>query len=128
MNSILIGLLFMIFINPFSDWKWKNRILIINEDVSLFNEFKKMETEVKDRDMIILLIQKSNLYSFPQKIDINIDKVKDHFSLNNTQKSILIGKDGGTKLSKSTLSVKEIFNLIDSMPMRRQEVRKKSGK
>jgi hypothetical protein len=36
---------------------------------------------------------------------------------------LLIGKDGGVKLrSSEPVSVKDIFGLIDSMPMRRQEM------
>ena len=37
---------------------------------------------------------------------------------------ILIGKDGGVKFrSKTSISVEELFSLIDAMPMRRQEMR-----
>jgi hypothetical protein len=36
---------------------------------------------------------------------------------------LLIGKDGGVKLrSSEPVSVKDIFGLIDSMPMRQQEM------
>ena len=40
---------------------------------------------------------------------------------------ILVGKDGGTKLKRhSRVKLEEIFNLIDAMPMRREEMRQKS--
>jgi hypothetical protein len=39
---------------------------------------------------------------------------------------LLIGKDGGVKLrSSEPVSMKDIFGLIDSMPMRRQEMESK---
>jgi len=40
-------------------------------------------------------------------------------------RAFLVGKDGGTKLSQSTpLSTNVLFGTIDSMPMRRDEVRR----
>ena len=38
---------------------------------------------------------------------------------------LVIGKDGGEKLRKvdETLSLKELYNLIDAMPMRRREMK-----
>jgi len=39
---------------------------------------------------------------------------------------ILIGKDGGEKFRQDrNVELKEIFNIIDAMPMRRQEMKKK---
>ena len=36
---------------------------------------------------------------------------------------LLIGKDGGVKKRTSTVSLEEVFSLIDTMPMRRREMR-----
>ena len=36
---------------------------------------------------------------------------------------LLLGKDGGVKLRSSTVSLEDIFSLIDTMPMRRSEMR-----
>ena len=35
---------------------------------------------------------------------------------------ILIGKDGGIKLNSRKTSLEEIFSLIDTMPMRQEEM------
>ena len=35
---------------------------------------------------------------------------------------ILIGKDGGIKLNSRKISLEEIFSLIDTMPMRQEEM------
>ena len=40
---------------------------------------------------------------------------------------VLIGKDGGVKLrQEEPISVADLFALIDSMPMRKQEMRQRS--
>jgi hypothetical protein len=40
--------------------------------------------------------------------------------------SILVGKDGGVKFRQDRiLELKEIFRVIDAMPMRQQEMKKK---
>jgi hypothetical protein len=40
---------------------------------------------------------------------------------------ILVGKDGGIKLKRSDqVDLREVFELIDSMPMRQNEMRQKS--
>jgi hypothetical protein len=42
---------------------------------------------------------------------------------------ILIGKDGGEKLSREEgTTLGEIFGLIDTMPMRRREMRRKTDR
>ena len=44
-------------------------------------------------------------------------------------KIMLYGLDGGMKLSSSTaVNTQEIFDLIDSMPMRRAEIMRRNGK
>ena len=41
---------------------------------------------------------------------------------------LLIGLDGGKKLDQTKmLSVKKLFNIIDSMPMRQAEIQKKTN-
>ena len=40
---------------------------------------------------------------------------------------LLIGKDGGVKSSSSDLDLDALFGLIDRMPMRRQEMRRRDS-
>lgn len=43
-------------------------------------------------------------------------------------RALLVGKDGGVKLSSSApLTAKALFTEIDGMPMRREEMRRRSG-
>jgi hypothetical protein len=56
------------------------------------------------------------------------DSIRTHFAIpSNTFSLILVGKDGGTKLKRSDqVDLREILGLIDSMPMRQNEMRQKS--
>jgi hypothetical protein len=55
------------------------------------------------------------------------DAIRDHFSVPSNKFSlILVGKDGGIKLKRHDhVSLEEVFELIDSMPMRQSEMRQK---
>ena len=48
--------------------------------------------------------------------------IKKQYLLNKESNIILIGKDGGTKYRSKRLSLNELFNRIDSMPMRQSEM------
>jgi hypothetical protein len=42
---------------------------------------------------------------------------------------VLVGKDGGVKLRReSPITVTELFQVIDAMPMRRQEMRRRTSR
>jgi len=92
---------------------------IRNKQLSTFNE---LEEEIRDRDLVILCYDGNSLlnrdlkpttYKITNKIDLDFQGV------------ILIGKDGGIKLKRPFLvKPKIIFETIDSMPMRKEEMRK----
>ncbi|WP_419212334.1 DUF4174 domain-containing protein [Maribacter sp. X9] len=111
-----------------SDFTWKNRIIILSDTDTEFKDAKtalktttKYKRELEDRDIILFLQHNGKLYN--TKIQLtNIEpskKVPDNFT-----GYLLIGKDGGIK-SKEPYPIKPegIFNLIDSMPMRRAEMK-----
>ena len=56
------------------------------------------------------------------------DKLRRNFSVAPGQLTvILVGKDGGVKLRRNEqVNLNEIFLLIDGMPMRREEMRRKN--
>jgi hypothetical protein len=106
--------------------KWENRIICIeSSDLSLLsqqlNEFEHKAAELKDRKLLIFVKNKGRFYEWPKKkyLDVihNFPKTK-----NRDFQITLIGLDGGQKL-QAFLPVKsiDIFNLIDSMPMRISE-------
>lgn len=120
-------------LNPLSSYQWKNRILIISGDSyemqSCYQLYKKEKEKIKDRDMKLIYISPSMIQTFPYTPDIEAIKANiiSHFAIHPDKgETILIGKDGGVKLRKPIpVSTSEVFDLIDSMPMRQAEMRKK---
>ena len=112
------------------DYRWKNRILLLcetgeeldrsREQIEMFSPFTR---EMNDRQLLILvydgkLLRNADLH--PQSV--NFEPKRDE----RFEGVLLIGKDGGVKL-KSAFFVdpREIFEIIDSMPMRRAEMKNK---
>ena len=115
-----------------SSLKWQKRIIVLMDatgDTKLRNAqlevFKAVESELQERDLLI--------FCYDGKQLLNQDLKPSPFKLSGVkdlsyQGLILIGKDGGIKLKAAyPVSPQRIFPLIDSMPMRRAEM-KRSGK
>ena len=117
-------------------YQWKNRLLLIfapTESVPAYEAVDKnladSAAEVTDRDLIVIRVFKDGPSRIGEALMSSTDarelyrrfRVKsDRFT------AILIGKDGGTKMVREyQVNLKEVFALIDSMPMRQQEVRQK---
>ncbi|MEN8788441.1 MAG: DUF4174 domain-containing protein [Flavobacteriaceae bacterium] len=107
---------------------WKNRLIfIMNPDVDQHGDHPQLKTfegsgpAMKDRDVRIFIVRENEV------LDHNGQAVK---WIGNTVPDtfykgiVLIGKDGGIKLKRPfVVSAEEIFDLIDSMPMRRAEMK-----
>jgi hypothetical protein len=120
-----------------SQFQWKNRLLFLfapNRSHPLFDALQKsIATEqvgVADRDLIVFEI----LESGPSRMEMTdldsqvAQSLRDKFDVRGDQFAvILVGKDGGIKLNQQDeTQLDDIFGLIDSMPMRREEMRQKS--
>ena len=86
---------------------WQKRVIVVQGNEKVFKserkKFLKYNDDVIDRQ-IVFVHQKSDRTIY-----------------------LLYGKDGGVKLESSKpFVVREIFDLIDSMPMRIQEMNRKS--
>lgn len=118
---------------------WKKRLLLILSPEradplfnSLVNEISSRRDEVEDRDLVIFEILDSGASKMnsselePQKAA----SFRKRFKIpENTFAVILLGKDGGIKLKRNDhVQLDEIFRLIDSMPMRQEEMRQKGRK
>ncbi len=110
------------------DYRWKNRILLLCEkDKALVQSEKQVRAfeafpkELEERKLVILIYRNGILMDKDFKILKN-----NVYSLENKgfQKVLLIGLDGGVKW-EGELPVKpdKIFEIIDSMPMRRAEMK-----
>lgn len=120
------------------NFKWKNRILIVktlDSDSEIFNdqltEFRDSNDEFEERKLVLLTMNQNDfeLINFTRVESGNSGQVSDSISDNILNQSndfevILIGLDGGIKLRRSTILLKkDLFSIIDAMPMRRNEMR-----
>jgi len=118
-------------------FQWKNRLLFLfapNRNHPFFESLHRAlvarKAEVTDRDLVIFEI----LESEPSNMDAadldlqTAQSLREKFSVSQGQFTvILIGKDGGIKLNRQNQTrLEDIFGLIDSMPMRREEMRQKA--
>jgi len=132
MNKLILILLLISFpvmvihSNPLKKYIWKNRVIVTfspnknNTDRSHFlNSINKNLCEYNSRNVIHidLLFNENNK---------EIEKFKSFFeklSLSPSEfRLILFGKDGRIKLNSRKTSLEEIFSLIDTMPMRQEEM------
>lgn len=87
---------------------------------------------IVDRDLVIFEL----LENGKSKVDNSVLKkdetefLRERFNVEKGDYTfILVGKDGGEKLRKNKyVPISELFSLIDSMPMRQEEMRKKANK
>jgi hypothetical protein len=113
--------------------RWKNRVLVLfspsESDVSfqLQKQGLASSTEgVLDRELMVLeIIEKGQSRAGNQLLSQkSVQNIRRRLGVQaGPFQVLLIGKDGGVKLrSSEPVSVKDIFGLIDSMPMRQQEM------
>ena len=113
--------------NDLDELRWRKRAIIIYAPDGSEKQLARQEqllrshqAELEERDVtqILLRTPAENL------------EVADRFQLaGSTFTLLLIGKDGGEKLrSDEIVSPERICGLIDSMPMRQEEIRKRAGK
>ena len=108
-----------------SNYLWENRLLIIsfvkgdNEVKNSTNEYiKKNQCQFDDRNLKVIFFEnyKNSNYQTPSYV-------------NNKFGFWLVGYDSGVKLFSKDISIlKNIFNTIDSMPMRKNEMSSKTSK
>ena len=117
-----------------SDLQWKNRLIVVITDSANSKELHE-QLEIFKNDMDGFIDRKLKLiHALPDKQrfvlpEISEWQVSNFYRNNKKDKSadlevILIGLDGGVKLRQyEVVEAKEIFDLIDSMPMRQSEIR-----
>jgi len=98
-------------LNEVNQLVWKNRVILIwsdQNDTDYGRSLKRYEYEINDRDIIWFILNDTGVIT------------------NYEGELLLIGKDGGIKERVNTLQLKPLFEKIDSMPMRQDEVRSKT--
>ncbi|NGP75810.1 DUF4174 domain-containing protein [Balneolaceae bacterium YR4-1] len=141
LNATLISLLFpymMLAQNEsefqLSDYRWENRLLLVFAPSQENDDYQKQLEElnsnregVLDRDLKIVHLFSDDASNIDgQQIDDkSTEDIYKKYEVTPGQYTvILIGKDGTVKLrTGNLLTNKEVFGLIDSMPMRQREMR-----
>ncbi len=120
-----------------TQYTWKNRLLFVFAPhsrhpslIDIRNELLVQKEEILDRDLIVFQIYEiGSSFKDINEIDhATADKLRRDFRVSpGLLTVILVGKDGGVKLKQNEqVNLKHIFLLIDDMPMRREEMRRKN--
>jgi len=117
------------------NFKWKQRVVLIllpsgegEHYKNQVNAFSNSIEDLKDRRLLIFDVQKDRyrLLNDNSSWIISDSIYKDYNSDSDEFRIILIGLDGGEKLNKTKpVEKSELYDLIDSMPMRKSELRNK---
>ena len=101
-----------------NQYLWKNRIILTFADDEDHPDLIKLKAEMKENNCEIL---NRDLLHFHFSND---GKTGNHITTNDQSfRILLIGKDGGIKYeSNQYVSLIQLFELIDSMPMRQNEM------
>jgi hypothetical protein len=120
-------------------YQWKNRLLLVFAPYEEYSPYQILKEQLKrqtegiiDRDLLVFHVFEKGesrigdvLLSREQALSL-----RRHFSIASGRFTvILIGKDGGQKLREEVMAdLAEIFSIIDSMPMRQQEITERPRK
>lgn len=121
----------MINSQTFKDYKWSNRILILTNDQNHSHEINlaiqdinNAKLGVQERDLKVFILKDGKLYTTAMEL-LALEPTNDINAIQDGY--ILIGKDGGIKTNRPyPLALKELFDLIDSMPMRKSEIKSRN--
>ena len=124
MRLLIISFLLVIFpihAEILKDYRWTNRVIITFSNTEenpdrqfLIQQIRQYPCEYMVRDLVhIDLIQGTDEYK----------RLSQKFSVSDRTafKLLLLGKDGEVKLKTNSSDLKELFSLIDTMPMRKRE-------
>jgi len=118
--------------NPLADYKWKNRIIVASmpdgkEQREAAAGLKQKKAGILDRDLIVIDVTPKRMRT-SGTIRLSrqaTEELRERLSIGDAPVFVLIGKDGGVKSRQSSsLNLEKFFALIDTMPMRKEEMRK----
>ena len=111
-------------------YRWQNRILmVLTDDETIASRQKDILDQdidgVLDRDLVVFGLSGEGT-PYLEDTDVDLNRVRDGLSLEDDDKIVLLGKDGAVKGKWGTpVTTDELFTLIDAMPMRKEEMRRK---
>ncbi|WP_290699730.1 DUF4174 domain-containing protein [Lacinutrix sp.] len=117
--------------------QWKHRLLLVlsldedNKDYKTqLNYLENSVEDIEERQLVIYKILPNKHQSTLNKNEDNWTEgnqlYQKHMNSKSTFKVVLIGLDGSIKKTRKTpINTEVLFNIIDAMPMRQSEIRKK---
>jgi hypothetical protein len=116
-----------------TSYRWKNRLLLIFSPnpsdiryVGFHRDITREVAELEDRDLVVFRVFENGAsFSADQPLTVEgAEMLRSRFEIEKGGLVvILIGKDGGVKMMrKDAPELQDIFERIDRMPMRRQEM------
>ncbi len=115
---------------------WENRVILLfapnseNPEVQQALELIKIEQcNVKDRDLVIGAFYEKGINQLDHReVSATIGReFREYYRVKSGFTAILVGKDGGEKFRTTrVLDLQSVFDLIDTMPMRQNEMAAKS--
>jgi hypothetical protein len=119
-------------------YQWKNRVILVFASSSdsdackrQMQEFEGQEDGILDRDLIILELFENgeSRWGYTPLSENVAPRMRRHFDVGKGEfLLILVGKDGTVKLrSNHPVVISKLFGLIDAMPMRQEEMRRKQS-
>lgn len=124
---------------PLQTFQWEKRLVLLFAPSPTHKIFKKQlalllknQRGLKERHILVIQLFGRGQSKVGKRLVAKTVAISYRRQLKLSKKSytfILIGKDGGVKLRKNELvQKKELFGLIDSMPMRQQEMKQQAQK
>lgn len=121
--------------NPIKKHLWEQRVLIVSASSPTNVGYKRQnqllekgKKGMKERDLVIYRLYADH-WEGPKQEILTHEQAQsiyaDYEIAQGTFSVLLIGKDGGVKMRENDIvSTRELFQLIDSMPMRKSEMEK----
>ena len=137
MNKIIIFSFLILFhagtakaeVSAISELKWQSRVVIYVADENdhveaLLSSAEKHRGNLLERKLTLLILKESTLFTFPD-LKTNQALVSSIQRSKTSEKTVLIGLDGGIKHSYNEINWPLIFSHIDAMPMRMAELNRR---
>lgn len=110
--------------------RWTSRVILVkidNDDQAILSTLNDASNQINERHINWFVFSGDSFYSnYENRIGKNFQANTRGKYFDADNNTVLLGKDGYVKLRSENLELDEIFDLIDSMPMRQQEMTSKS--
>lgn len=122
-----------------ASYRWNNRLILLffpsSEDEGLQairEEINSDRAEIEDRELVVFQLVEKGESRIEDRVvpATSAQALRERYRVRENEATlVLIGKDGGEKRRQvgSKINLKSLYPLIDGMPMRRQEMRRKGN-